>query len=71
MERDTATVLMDALLRLGPSFGELTNITYQIEDEAERKFIRRQIASAIHSLGYEIVMHIVRQYPDLDPDKKS
>ncbi|WP_374385032.1 hypothetical protein [Dongia sp.] len=71
MKRDTAIVFMDALLRMGPSFDELTNITYQIEDETERKFIRRQIASAMQSLGYEMAMHIVRQYPDLDPDKKG
>ncbi len=70
MKRDTAMVLMDALQRLNPSFNELTSITYQIEDETERKFIRRQIANAMQSLGYEIVMHIVRQFPDLDPDKK-
>jgi len=71
MKRDAAVVLMDALLKLGPTFDELTNITYQIEDETERKFIRRQIASAMQVLGYETVMHIVRQYPDLDPDKKA
>lgn len=71
MKRDTAIVLMNALLKLGPSFDELTNITYQIEDETERKFIRRQIASVMQALSYEIVMHIARQYPDLDPDKKA
>jgi hypothetical protein len=70
MKRDTAMVLMDALLRLSPPFDELTSITYQIEDETERKLVRRQIANAMQSLGYELVMHIVRQYPDLDPDKK-
>lgn len=68
MERDTATLLMDALQKLGPSFDELTNLTHRIEDEGECKFIRRQIASAMQSLSFEIVMHIVRQYPDLDPD---
>jgi hypothetical protein len=62
---------MDALLKLGPSFDELTNITYQIENESERKLIRWQIANAIHSLGFEVIMHIVRQYPELDPDKKA
>ena len=71
MKRDTAVALMDALLRLSPPFDELTDITYQIQDEAERVFVRRRIADAMQSLGYDLVMHIVRQYPDLDPDKKA
>lgn len=71
MKRETATALMDAMAGLDPAFNELTKLTYQIEDETERKTVRRHIAEAMHLMGYEMVMHIVRQYPDLDPDKKA
>ncbi len=71
MNRETAVALMDALLKLGPPLNEATAVTFEITDEAERQFVRRRISDAMQATGYELVMHIVRQYPDLDPDKKG
>jgi hypothetical protein len=58
------------LLKTRPAINELLDSTEQIEDEAERLALRRRIAEVMHVLAYDLVMHIVRQYPDLDPDKK-
>jgi len=35
---------------------------------AEALVLRRQLGALMAEPLYEIVMHIVRQYPDLDPD---
>lgn len=71
MERKTAERLMAALLHLGNFLGEITLLTDEIGDEAERRAFRRNVAEAMHILGYDLVMHIVRQYPDLDPDRSG
>ncbi len=70
MNLDTAETVLSALLKTRPAINELLESTEQIEDEAERLALRRRIAEVMHVLAYDLVMHIVRQYPDLDPDKK-
>lgn len=69
MRREIAITLLESLQKLGPGVDRVFDLTEQIEDEAERIAFRQHLAEAIHALGYELVMHIVRQYPDLDPDK--
>jgi len=71
MERRTAERLLAALMRLGGPFDEISSLTYEIDDEAERSAVRRRVAEAMHILGFDLVMRIVRQYPDLDPDKRT
>ena len=40
-----------------------------IEPAEERKIYILMLGQAMALTSYEMVMHIVRQYPDLDPDK--
>jgi hypothetical protein len=60
---------MDALLCFGPGFNEIDAQERQIEDPAERRLFLRKLAEGKCVMGYELVMPIVRQYPELDPDK--
>ncbi|TDQ83411.1 hypothetical protein A8950_1698 [Dongia mobilis] len=69
MQRALAEQMMDALLRLGPGFNEIDALAREIEDADERGRFIRKLAEGMSVMGYELVMHIVRQYPDLDPDK--
>lgn len=69
MKRETAIALLDALERLGPGINEIDALTRQIDDPEERGVYLRKFAEVIAIVGYDLVMHIVRQYPDLDPDK--
>lgn len=71
MERQTAESLLAVLMRMDNSFDEITSLTYEIGDEAERRAFRRSVAEAMHILSFDLVMRIVRQYPDLDPDKRT
>jgi hypothetical protein len=70
MERKTAVRLLAAIDAMSPQFDQITSLTDEIADEEERKSFRRTLASAMSLLAYDLVMHIVRQYPDLDPDKE-
>ncbi|HWT96969.1 MAG TPA: hypothetical protein VN229_05120 [Terriglobales bacterium] len=68
MKRDVAERLLRALGDI--SFDDASALTFEIADEAERRFFRQGLAEAMKILGTDLVMHIVRQYPDLDPDKR-
>jgi hypothetical protein len=50
-------------------FNEATRITLLLDDGEEARKIRRHLAESFGTPLFEIVKHIVRQYPDLDPDK--
>ena len=69
MERDVAVKLLTAVQAMAPQFDEIAALTSEIADEAERKDIREKVAGAMSLLAFELVMQIVRQYPDLDPDE--
>ena len=70
MERETAVRLLAAIDAMAPQFDEITLLTDEIADEAECRAFRETLANALQLLGYDLVMRIVRQYPDLDPDKE-
>jgi hypothetical protein len=69
MRRDVAVALMQAINAATPHVDRVFDLTKEIEDSDERLVLRKRLSEVIHILGYDLVMHIVRQYPDLDPDK--
>jgi hypothetical protein len=69
MERRVAELLMAQLSQLDRPLNAATQITDQIVDGAERKQFRRGIGEIISKVYTELMRPIVREYPDLDPDK--
>jgi hypothetical protein len=60
---------MDALRSAEASVNTLESLSLEITDEQERRAFRRHLAEVM--IGYvDIQMSIVRQYPDLDPDRR-
>ena len=47
-----------------------TELTSEIEDENERKLIRKGIGEIGGRIYTDLMRPIIRQYPDLDPDKE-
>jgi hypothetical protein len=70
MERELAERMLAALASLNPGLDEATRITQSMQDQEEAKALRRHLGAIMTEPVFEIVMHIVRQYPDLDPDKE-
>jgi hypothetical protein len=71
MERSTAEQLMELLLALDDPLNKATELTKEIADPAEQKAVRRGIGE-ITTLAYtNLIRPIVRQFPDLDPDKPT
>ena len=69
MERELAERMLAALQSLNPGLDEAARITESMQDQEEARLLRRHLGAMMADPLYEIVMHIVREYPDLDPDK--
>lgn len=69
MKRETAVALLAAVERVGEALNEVDGLARQIEPAEERKVYLRMLGEVMALTSYQMVMHIVRQYPDLDPDK--
>ncbi len=69
MEKTLALQVMDAIRAAETHVNTSESLSIKITDDQERKAFRRHLAEVM--IGYiDIQMSIVRQYPDLDPDRK-
>jgi hypothetical protein len=68
MDHATGVRFLAAVESLEPGLNELDAIVSQIADEAERKAFRSKLGEALQVVSYDLVMMVVRQHPDLDPD---
>jgi len=71
MERAIAEDLMKILLSLDAPLNLATELTKRISDVEERKLIRRGLGEIGGHIFTEIMLPIIRQYPDLDPTKEK
>ena len=69
MEKNIAKLLMDSLLVLDEPLNRATELTDQINDEEERKRFRKGIGEIGGRVYTDLMVPIIRQYPDLDPEK--
>lgn len=69
MERSVAKALMDILLSLDQPLNKATELTDQITDVVERKTILRGLGEVGGRIFTDLMIPLIRQYPDLDPTK--
>ena len=70
MDKSLASQIVDHILAAERELGALSDLSEKISDEQERRAMRRHLAEAMNRYT-DILMSIVRQYPDLDPDKDA
>jgi hypothetical protein len=68
MNRTVAEELMLYVSQLGDQMTAFGNCVNTIEDEEERKQLKRNIGSMMVELYDLLTRPIVKQYPDMDPD---
>ena len=71
MRRDVAEEIIRLVKASDALFNDLTLMAAEIEEEAERKKVRRALAELCVDIHEKITLHVVKQYPDLHPDKES
>jgi hypothetical protein len=69
MNKDVAKRILDAALALDVPIGVLDTLITQLEDGKEKEECLRALGNVIGIITKDFVFRIVRQYPELDPDK--
>ena len=69
MERDMASRILKAALALEAQVGELDGLISQLNDEKEKDECVHALGDVIGIITKNFVFRIVRQYPELDPDR--
>ena len=70
MDKSTANELTRLYLKAGEPLNEATEIIGKLSDAEEQRKLRRPIGELMSNL-YELIRPIVREYPDLDPDRPA
>ena len=68
MKRETAQKFVEAANKIDEILGDLDSVSFEIDDEVERKKIRRAMASVFVTLYEQLTREVVKKYPDLHPD---
>ena len=69
MEKETAKKIMVSLERLGEALNDLATEIEKIKDIEEKKRYRRGVGELMGMSYTDIMRPIIREYPELDPDK--
>jgi hypothetical protein len=69
MERELAERLMARIAALNAELNTLDPIARQIAEGSERKGYLHGVAAVMLSVYEELMRPIVKQFPDLDPDR--
>jgi hypothetical protein len=69
MDKDMASRMLNAVLTLEAKLGKLDVLVSQVDDEKERDEYAYALGNVIGIISENFVRRIVRQYPELDPDR--
>lgn len=69
MERDLAARMIEVGQSMTEPLNRLAALTEQIAGEDERRDFRRRLAQIMGDIYPDLLIPIIRQYPDLDPHK--
>ena len=68
MDRNTAERLLQLYSQVGELFNQATAVIGELPDKDEQKHLRRPLGTVMANLWTDLMLPIVRQFPDLDPD---
>jgi hypothetical protein len=68
MNRAAAESMIGKLLEVSHKLNELAESVEQIPDLEERKTIRRPVGQLMGLIYTDLMVPIIKEYPDLDPD---
>lgn len=69
MERAIAEQLMRTFLAVNEPLNSATLLTAKIESKDEQESLRRAIGNVMQVIYIDLMRPVIRQYPDLDPDR--
>jgi hypothetical protein len=69
MEKAVAGRMMEAALSTGNEIGKLDSIVSELENGREKEELVRALGNIMSVLTRDVVFRIVRDHPELDPDR--
>ena len=69
MDKDAAEVILKSVLSLGERINDLERVVRDVKDVDERERLLKCLGVVMAELNAGIVLPIVSQYPDMDPDE--
>jgi hypothetical protein len=69
MEKPAASKIIQAVLRLSDQLNDIDAQLQALPEGAEREALLRTLGSVMFELDSGLIRPLVRQYPDLDPDR--
>lgn len=69
MKKDAAEVLMQQLLALSQAMDQVCAAIDRVDGEDEREQLRRGMSGMLADVYTELMRPIIRQFPELDPDR--
>ena len=68
MDKSVATQMIRAALSIGEHLNRLTDLCFDISNEGDQREFRKSLGEAMGLLCTDIMMPIIKEHPDLDPD---
>jgi hypothetical protein len=68
MEKALAEVILKSVLSLGKGLNDLDPIVRAVKDPDERMRLLKCLGVVMSELNADIVIPIINQYPEMDPD---
>ena len=69
LDKDAAEVILKSALSLGERINDLDRVVRDVKDVDERKRLLKCLGVVMAEVNAGIVLPIVSQYPEMDPDK--
>lgn len=71
MEKAIAEIVLQSVLSLGDRLNELDPIVRDVKDLEERSRLLKCLGTVMSELNAGIVLPIISQYPEIDPDRPN
>ena len=69
MEEAVAARILDAALSMGNEIGKLDSIISELDSGREKEELVQALGNIMSVLTRDVVFRIVRDHPELDPDR--
>jgi hypothetical protein len=69
MEKALAIKMIQATLAMGEHLNRLGDLSFKLSSEAEQREFRKSLGEVMGILYGDIMIPIIEEYPDLNPDK--
>jgi hypothetical protein len=71
MNRSVAEKLLQHYLAAGAALNEATDVIGTLPDAEEQRRLRKPLGEVMQSISLELMRPIMREHPELDPDRSA